>query len=157
MRRSGQVGRTRRLSQRSWPAISQTQSVSRPTHSTSTGREDVSDCDILDKSRVDTAPLDDCLEDVAEEVLRAGILEAALPGLGDGCPDGGACVGSGSNPHCQNCVLGSVSPHSGLPSLSIACPSSRWPGPPAQRGATSGDLDKGAGKGNREEKSATHR
>lgn len=51
---------------------------------TTAGREDVSDLDLLDEALVDAGALDDVLKDDLEELLLARVLEAALPGAGDG-------------------------------------------------------------------------
>lgn len=48
----------------------------------------VSEADILNQAGVDVAALLDLLEEGVDEVLEAGVLEAALLGLGEGRADG---------------------------------------------------------------------
>jgi hypothetical protein len=48
----------------------------------------ISKADILDEGRVDVAALADLLEQGVDHVLEAGVLEAALLGLGQGRADG---------------------------------------------------------------------
>lgn len=56
--------------------------------STTAWWEDVSDGDILDRSRVNSGSLQDFLENGSEEILGAGLREATLLGLCDGGTDG---------------------------------------------------------------------
>lgn len=48
----------------------------------------IADADVLDESRVELGALDDGLEELVEDAVELGVLEAALTGLGEGRTDG---------------------------------------------------------------------
>jgi hypothetical protein len=56
--------------------------------STATGRQDGADSDILDILRINTALLDDSLEDTGQEVGGSSVLESTLATLGEGSAQG---------------------------------------------------------------------
>lgn len=55
--------------------------------STTAGRQNSTDRDILDQARVNLGTLDQCLEGADQQIRGSSVLEAALAALCEGCPE----------------------------------------------------------------------